>query len=113
MTDSYVPRRGDVIWLEFDPQAGHEEAGRRPALTISPVEYNRKVSLGLFCPVTSKIKGYPFEVLLPAGLPVSGAILADQIKNLDWQARNAQKICNVSNETLAEVIEKGSLLLEG
>ena len=113
MTNSYVPRRGDVIWLEFDPQAGYEEAGRRPALTISPVEYNRKVGLGLFCPVTSKIKGYPFEVLLPAGLPISGAILVDQIKSLDWQARNAQKICTVSNETLSEVIEKASLLLEG
>jgi len=112
VTDGYVPRRGDVVWLEFDPQAGHEEAGRRPALTISPVEYNRKVGLGLFCPVTSKIKGYPFEVLLPAELPITGAVLADQIKNLDWRARNARKICTVSNETLAEVIEKASLLVQ-
>ena len=84
---AYVPRRGDVVWLTFNPQAGHEQAGRRPAVVLSPNAYNAKVGLALLCPITSQVKGYPFEVLLPHGLPVSGAILADQIKSLDWQAR--------------------------
>ncbi len=87
---SYVPRRGDLVWLTFDPQAGHEQAGRRPAFVLSPEAYNRKTGLFLVCPVTSRVKGYPFEAPLPAGLPVSGVILADQIKNLDWKERKAQ-----------------------
>lgn len=86
----YVPKRGDLVWLTFDPQAGHEQAGRRPAFVLSPEVYNRKTSLFLACPVTSQVKGYPFEVALPTGLPVSGVILADQIKNLDWKERKAQ-----------------------
>ena len=84
---SYVPQRGDVVWLSFDPQAGYEQAGRRPAFVLSPESYNRKTGLFLACPVTSKVKGYPFEVVLPDGVGVSGAILADQIKSLDWKAR--------------------------
>ena len=80
---SYVPRRGDLVWLSFDPQAGHEQAGRRPAFVLSPEAYNRKTGLFLACPVTSKEKGYPFEVSLPSGLQVSGVILADQLKSLD------------------------------
>lgn len=112
MSGNYAPARGDIVWLEFDPQAGHEEAGLRPALVISPVEYNQKVGLALLCPITSKVKGYPFEVELPAGLPISGVILADQIKSLDWRTRKAKKICNLPNETLEEVIEKVSLLIE-
>lgn len=87
---AYVPRRGDLVWLTFDPQAGHEQAGRRPAFVLSPETYNRKTGLFLACPITSKIKGYPFEVPLPAGLPVAGVILADQIKSLDWKARKAE-----------------------
>jgi mRNA interferase MazF len=86
---SYVPRRGDLVWLSFDPQAGHEQAGRRPAFVLSPETYNRKAGLFLACPVTSKVKGYPFEVVLPDGSDVSGVILADQVKSLDWKARRS------------------------
>jgi len=78
----YVPRRGDIVWLSFTPQAGHEQAGRRPALVLSPSAYNRKVGLALFCPVTSRVKGYPFEVTVPKGLSVAGVVLADQVKSL-------------------------------
>jgi mRNA interferase MazF len=80
---SYVPDRGDLVWLEFTPQAGSEQRGRRPALVLSPKTYNGKVGLALFCPVTSKIKGYPFEVKLPDGSEVSGVVLSDQLKSLD------------------------------
>jgi len=86
----YVPERGEIVWLEFDPQAGHEQAGRRPALVISPKDYNAKVGLALVCPITSKIKGYPFEVVLPPGL-ITGAVLSDQVSSLDWRVRNAIK----------------------
>lgn len=82
MARRYVPSRGDVVWLSFSPQAGHEQAGRRPALVVSPASYNRKVGLALLCPITSQVKGYPFEVSLPAGLEVSGVVLSDQIKVL-------------------------------
>jgi mRNA interferase MazF len=87
---SYVPRRGDIVWLSFDPQAGHEQAGRRPAFVLSPENYNRKTGLFLACPITSRVKGYPFEVALPDGLAVSGVILVDQIKSLDWKVRKAE-----------------------
>ena len=103
MAGSYVPERGDLVWLQFTPQRGHEQAGRRPALVLSPRAYNRKVGLALVCPVTSQVKGYPFEVELPAGLAAGGAILCDQIKNLDWQARKARRIDRVSGEVLAAV----------
>jgi len=108
----YTPARGDIVWLEFDPQSGHEEAGLRPALVISPVEYNRKVGLALFCPITSKIKGYPFEVTLPAELAVLGAVLTDQIKSLGWRTRKAKKVCTIPGEVLTEIIKKISLLIE-
>lgn len=111
MTKPYCPERGDVVWLEFMPQSGHEQSGRRPALTLSPVSYNRKVGLGIFCPITNQVKGYPFEVLIPRGSKVSGAILSDQVKSLDWQARNASRICQISGEVLEEVLEKIGLLL--
>ena len=84
---SYSPARGDLVWINFDPQAGHEQAGRRPALVISPVEYNARVGLALVCPVTSRVKGYPFEVALPEDLSVSGVVLADQVRSVDWRAR--------------------------
>jgi mRNA interferase MazF len=108
---AYVPRRGDVVWLTFTPQAGHEQAGRRPAVVLSPSAYNAKVGLALLCPVTSQIRGYPFEVILPPGLAVSGAILADQVKSLDWQARTAEFIGALPSTTVSEVLQKIGLLL--
>jgi len=103
---TYVPRRGDVVWLTFDPQAGHEQAGRRPAFVVSPEQYNRKVGLFLACPVTSRVKGYPFEVPLPEKLPVSGVILSDQIKSLDWRARRAEFAAATTALTFSEVVAR-------
>jgi mRNA interferase MazF len=100
-----VPERGDIVWLNFDPQAGREQTGRRPALVLSCVTYNRKVGLMLCCPITSKIKGYPFEVALPEGLPIAGVILSDQIRNLDWRTRNATEATMVSAEIVQRVCE--------
>lgn len=102
----YVPARGDIVWLRFDPHAGHEQAGRRPALVISPRAYNGRVGLALFCPLTTSVKGYPFEVPVRIGAGEDGAILADQVKSLDWRARGARKFDEVSDETLAEVLGK-------
>lgn len=107
-----IPDRGDLIWLVFNPQAGHEQAGRRPAVVLSPASYNGKTSLALLCPVTSRSKGYPFEVKLPDGLPVAGVILADQIKSLDWQARQAEVIGRIPQYVLQEVLQKLTLLLQ-
>jgi mRNA interferase MazF len=103
MVSQDAPERGDLVWLRFDPQAGHEQSGRRPAFVLSPGEYNRKVGLALICPVTSRVKGYPFEVVLPEGLPATGAILADQLESLDWEARRAEFICRVPEETVRGV----------
>lgn len=111
MTKPYCPERGDIVWLEFMPQSGHEQSGRRPALTLSPYDYNRKVGLAIFCPITNQIKGYPFEVVIPKGLKASGAILSDQVKSLDWQARKASKICRIPGDILEEVLEKIGMLL--
>src|SRR5947199_10236049 len=86
---SYIPERGDAVWISLDPEAGHEQAGRRPALVLSPSSYNRKAELALVCPITNQVKGYPFEVAVPQGLAVSGVILADQVKSLDWRERRA------------------------
>jgi mRNA interferase MazF len=91
------------VWLRFDPQAGSEQAGRRPALVLSPKEYNRKVGLALFCPITSRSKGYPFEVRLPEGFAVEGVVLCDQIKSLDWRARRTQRITSVPEGVMHEV----------
>lgn len=102
----YVPARGDLVWLQFNPQAGHEQAGRRPAVVISPSSYNRRVGLALCCPVTSQVKGYPFEVLLPEGLGVEGAILSDQIKSLDWRVRQARRIGKLPADVLKETVGK-------
>lgn len=109
---AYVPERGHLIWLTFTPQAGHEQAGRRPALVLSPASYNGKVGLLLACPITSQSKGYPFEVALPAGLPVSGVILADQLRNLDWRVRNAELICPAPVSVIAETLAKAAALLQ-
>ena len=111
MPGRYAPQRGDLVWLQFTPQAGHEQAGHRPALVVSPVAYNRKVGLALCCPVTNRIKGYPFEVALPDGLEVTGAVLSDQIKSLDWKGRKAKRICAVPDEVTDEVLAKLSTLL--
>ena len=107
----YVPDRGDVVWLDFSPQAGHEQAGRRPALVVSPQAYNGKVGLAVLCPITSQVKGYPFEVAVPPGLKVAGAILSDQVKSLDWRARRAALLCRVPRRTTREVLAKLAVLL--
>ena len=107
----YVPQRGDVVWLQFSPQTGHEQAGHRPALVLSPRIYNEKAGLALFCPLTNQIKGYPFEVVLPKGLKAKGAVLSDQVKSLDWKSRKAKRICTLPQEITNEVLEKVSLLL--
>jgi len=103
MAAAKAPERGDVVWLQFNPQAGSEQAGHRPALVISPRAYNRRVGLALMCPITSQIKGYPFEVELPQGMKTQGAILCDQIKSLDWRARNAKRIGSVPPSVMQEV----------
>lgn len=108
---AYVPERGDIVWLEFNPQSGHEQAGVRPALTVSPSTYNRKVGLGLFCPITRKIKGYPFEVLLPEDSPVEGVVLADQIRSLDWKARGAKFAVKAPVEVIRETQGKLTALI--
>ena len=108
------PDRGDVVWISMNPQAGHEQAGRRPALVLSPVSYNGKVGLAVCCPITSQVKGYPFEVLVPEGLPVSGAVLSDQVKSLDWRARVAQHACRLPSDTVQQVLLKlGTLIAPG
>ncbi|RUA16308.1 MAG: endoribonuclease MazF [Clostridia bacterium] len=110
---TYRPDRGDIIWLTFHPQTGHEQAGRRPALVLSPVAYNAKVGLAILCPITSRIKGYPFEVMIPDGLQVTGVILSDQVKSLDWKARNAELVCRAPQATVDEVLQKLKALLNG
>ena len=107
----YIPDRGDLVWLEFDPQTGHEQAGRRPALILSPKAYNQTTSLALACPVTNKVKGYPFEILLPTGLKVAGVVLSDQMKSLDWRARKASFAGRAPAEVVADVLAKLETLL--
>ena len=109
---AYIPGRGDVVWLMFDPQAGHEQAGHRPALVISPKAYNANRGLSLVCPITSQVKGHAFEVSIPPGLPVAGVVLADQIKSLDWRARKADYICTLPFEITDDVIARITPLLE-
>ncbi len=107
---SYVPDRGDIVWLNFTPQAGHEQRGTRPAIIISPKIYNKKTKLALCCPITSNIKGYPFEVMVK-GKKIDGVILSDHLKNLDWKAREIKFIEKASSLILAECIEKISTLI--
>jgi mRNA interferase MazF len=101
-----VPEVGDLVWFSFSPQAGREQAGRRPALVLSPRSYNAKTNLCLVCPVTSQAKGYPFEVELPETLPVRGVVLSDHVKSADWHARNAEWIGTVTENVLAQVRAK-------
>jgi mRNA interferase MazF len=108
---AYIPDRGDLVWLTFNPQAGHEQAGRRPALVLSPEAYNSRAGLAIFCPVTSQIKGYPFEVIIPGGLNVGGVILSDQVKSLDWRARQVEFACKLPNSAFEEVLGKLGALL--
>ena len=105
-----MPERGDAIWIEFNPQAGHEQAGRRPALVLSPAAYNAKVGLAILCPITSQVKGYPFEVPI-RGKRVDGVVLSDQVKSLDWRVRKAQLIERVSVSVIEEVLGKLATLL--
>jgi mRNA interferase MazF len=101
---SYVPDRGDIVWLQFNPQSGHEQAGKRPAITLSPKAYNQKVGLAIFCPVTNQEKGYPFEVKVGVS-KISGVILADQLKSLDWRKREAEFIVKAPSKVTNDVIE--------
>jgi mRNA interferase MazF len=107
-----APGRGDIVWLDFDPQIGHEQSGRRPALVVSPKSYNRKVGLCLVCPITSQVNGYPFEVRLPDGIDIHGVVLCDQIKSLDWQARRVDHIGTLPEISILEVLAHISSLLD-
>ena len=108
----YVPAQGDLIWFDFTPQAGHEQGGRRPALVLSPKAYNQLIGLALVCPVTSREKGYPFEVKLPDGLPVAGVVLSDHVKSQDWRARRAERIGKLDEATLTAVLQRAGSLLQ-
>ena len=108
---NYVPDAGDLVWLTFDPQTGHEQKGRRPALIVSPRVYNSKARLAIACPVTNQSNGYPFEVPLPVDGNVSGVVLADQVKSLDWQARQVEFAAKAPTEVLTGVRERLRVLL--
>jgi mRNA interferase MazF len=112
MVEKYVPRQGDAVWINLNPQAGHEQSGKRPALVISPYLYNKKTGLAIFCPITNQVKGYPFEVVLPEGIAVTGAILSDHVKNLDWRARSAKFICRLPDNIFEEVLRKITVLIK-
>ena len=106
-----APKRGDLIWLSLEPHAGREQAGRRPALVLSPAAYNARTGFALCCPVTSRVKGYPFEVALPAGLPITGVALADQVRTLDWKAHRAEVVASAPPDVVSEALGKLGTLL--
>jgi mRNA interferase MazF len=108
----YCPCRGDIVWIRFNPQAGHEQAGLRPAFILSPEAYNRKVGLAILCPITSQVKGFPFEVPIPEGLDATGVVLSDQVKSMDWRARNARFICKAPVATVKDVLNRLGTLLD-
>jgi mRNA interferase MazF len=108
---SRAPDRGDLVWLQFNPQAGHEQTGRRPALVLSPRSYNQRAGLAVCCPVTSQVKGYPFEVRVPAGLAIDGVVLADQVKSLDWRTRQARTIGPAPASVVDDVLAKLETLI--
>jgi len=112
MAKQYAPQRGDLVWLQFSPQAGHEQRRLRPGLVVSATVYNERTGMALVCPVTNQVKGYPFEILLPAGLKVTGAVLADHVKNLDWKARHAKKIAAAPKSVLDQVLARIASLLQ-
>ncbi|MGH8455312.1 MAG: endoribonuclease MazF [Nevskiales bacterium] len=111
MPGAYVPARGDIIWLDFNPQAGHEQAGHRPALVLTGQRYNRVTGMAICCPITTRPKGYPFEVPLGASASITGAVLSDQAKSLDWRARNAKRATRVTPEILADVTHRVTVLI--
>ncbi|MBI3930024.1 MAG: endoribonuclease MazF [Armatimonadetes bacterium] len=106
-----IPERGDLIWLDFSPHAGHEQAGRRPGLVLSPSAYNKKVGLMLVCPVTSRSKGFPFEVPLPAEGSVTGFVLSDHIRSADWRQRRDETVGRVPDYVLEQVVQRVEALL--
>jgi mRNA interferase MazF len=108
----YAPDRGDIVWLEYTSRRGHEQSGRRPALVLSPRAYNRKVGLAICCPITSQVKGYPFEVVLPEGIKARGAVLCDQIGTLDWRARRAERLCPAPRSVVEEATAKIVALID-
>lgn len=111
MVKPYIPERGDIIWINMSPQAGHEQSGRRPAVVLSPSTYNARAGLALMCPVTSRVKGYPFEVTLPPDLPASGVVLSDQIRSLDWRQRQAEFIATLPMSVIEDVLARVRVLL--
>ena len=112
MVKKYTPNRGDIVTINFNPQSGREQAGKRPALIISPKSYNAKTGLALACPITSKVKNYPFETKLPKQIKTKGVVLSDHVKNLDWQTRRVKFIEKLPNSQTEEVIYKLSILLD-
>lgn len=108
---TYIPERGDIVWLNFNFQSGHEESGRRPAIVISPSIYNEKTGLAIFCPITTQIKGYPFEVNIGESSLINGVVLSDQVKSLDWKVRKAEFIMKTPSDTIQEVLKKSNVLL--
>ena len=112
MNPDYVPRRGDLVWVTFGARVGHEQTGRRPALVLSREPYNRRIGLFVCFPITSKRKGYPFEVPLPTGIPVVGVVLADQIKSFDWRERDVEFICSISEELCSASLAKLRPMIE-
>lgn len=112
MRRRYVPKRGDIVWISLAHQTGHEQSGRRPALVLSPAAYNSKVGLALLCPITGQVKGYPFEVPVPDGLRVSGAVLSDHIKSLDWRVRGAEFADRLPASAVREVVGMVNALLD-
>ena len=109
--ESYVPDRGDVVWLNFDPQSGREQAGHRPALVLSPASYNGRIGLMVVCPITSQVKGYPFEVPVLGDPDIAGVVLADHVKSIDWKSRHAKKKGRVSPALVRQVLKKLHALL--
>jgi mRNA interferase MazF len=109
---NWVPERGQAIWIDMAPQTGHEQRGRRPALVLSPSAYNSKVGLVVLCPITTQVKGYPFEVLIPENIKVAGAILSDQVKSLDWRARKSTLICVIPDPVVEQALSKLNILLQ-
>ncbi len=111
MAGNFVPHRGDVVWIDMQLQAGHEQSGRRPAVVLSPKAYNSKVGLALLCPITNQAKGYPFEVMIPHGSKVVGVVLSDQVKSLDWKIRNAEFCDKLPEAVVLEILKKLETLL--
>jgi mRNA interferase MazF len=109
--DRYVPERGDVVWMDLSPRVGHEQSGYRPSLIVSPQKYNRRVELALICPITSQVKGFPFEVAIPEGNRVTGVVLADQMTSIDWRARRVRQMDHLPIEFVEEVMKQFVKLL--